>query len=427
MYRLLFLLALANLARATEWHLTPAGSGKKDGTSWEHALDQSSLSRSVNELMKAGDRLLLGGGNYQDVALVISSGGSEGKAKTISGVDRGGGLPVFSSTWSIERPDKGPTAVRIEPGVSHVVIEKMRIKGYCFCIRAPQEKDAAPRSHLTFDDVDMEQFRHGFYLADCDDLRFTGCDLKRYSKHAFRFDQGCDRVALRQCTADCSEGDVEWENKTEVFPFGFNINDAGAPNTAFVFEDCVARNNLKHNQTPRYKNGDGFVVEGNTTGVIFLRCRSLRNQDGGFDLKVRDVRLTDCIAIGNKRDFRIWTTGTLTNCLGSGGESVLWCNGGPITATRCTFHAARGAAVMTDDKATEPITLNDCIIAVPPDAPKSRATAGKVILNATVVTVPGNPEKDPAFLRPDPLWDGLGDAMNSRTYPNKGYHGTATK
>ncbi len=412
---------LASLASAVDFHMTPGGSGKKDGTSWEDALDQAALGNTFNATMKPGDRLLLGSGIYKDAALAITAGGREGQTKALVGVDRGAGLPVFAAEWSIDRPDKGRTAIRIGPGVSHVTIQHLRIQGYSFAIHAPAVKDSAARSHLTFEDVDIEQFRYGFYLADCDDLQLTDCDLKRYSKHGFRFDQGCDRVTLRHCTADCSEGDAEWETKTELLPFGFSINDGGAPNTAFVFEDCVARNNMKSNQKNRYKNGDGFVVEGNTSDVAFVRCRSIRNQDGGFDLKVRDVRLNDCVAVGNKRGFRVWHTGTLTNCFAGWNESGLWCNGGPVAASHCTFHAARSSTVMTDDKATMPITLTDCLISILPDLAKSRPAGGKVVLEGTVVTGPGYSEKDPAYPHPDPLWDGVGDAMDSRAFPDKGY------
>lgn len=419
---LAFSILVTGFACAADFHVTPGGSGKRDGASWENAFDQGRLGAVVNEVMQPGDRLLLGGGVYQDVELTITAGGVEGRPKIILGVEDGAGLPVFSAAWSVERPSKGRTAIRMAPGVSHLVIRNLRIQGYSFGIQAPAAQEAGARSHLAFEDVDIEQFRYGFYLADCDDLRLTGCDLKRYTKHGFRFDQGCDRVTVQQCTADCSEGDEAWEKKTEALPFGFVVTDSGAPNTAFVFEDCLARNHMMPLQTGRYKNGDGFVVEGNSADVAFVRCRALRNQDGGFDLKVRDVRLTGCVAVGNKRAYRIWTTGVLTNCLaGWSSGSGLWCNGGPVVASRCTFHAARGPAVMTDDRATQPITLRDCIISLPPETKEARATKGQVNLTATVISGPGRSEKDPAYLRPDPQWDGLGDAMDSRAYPNQGY------
>lgn len=416
------LILCAAVSPAADYHLTPTGAGRKDGTTWENALDQTALSSAVNEKLKPGDRLFIGGGAYQNISLTIIAGGSEGQQKIITGVDRGSGLPVFTSDWDVEKPDKGQVAIRIEPAVSHLSIQHLRLKGYMAGVHAAPVKDATKaRSHLGFEDVDMEQFRYGFYLSDCDDLLFSGCDLKRYTKHGFRFEQGCDRVTLRGCSADCSEGDATWENKTELLPFGFTLNDGGTPNTHFLFEDCQARNNMKPNQRNRYLNGDGFVAEGNSADVTFVRCRSIRNQDGGFDLKVPDVKLTDCIAIGNKRGYRIWRTGTLTNCFAGWGPTGLWCNGGPLTADHCTFHAAEAAAVMTDDKATQPIALEDCIISIQSDAPRARPTLGKVVLSGSVVTGPGSEEKDPAYKAPDSKWEGVGDAMDSQAYPSKGY------
>jgi hypothetical protein len=329
---------------------------------------------------------------------------------------------VFSGTWSVDAPAKGAVALRIGPGVSHFVIEHLRLRGYAMGVLAPPAKNA-PRTHLTFLDVDIEQMRHGYYLSDCDDLRLSGCDLKRYSKHGFRFDQGCDRVTVEKCTADCSEGDAEWEKKTELFPFGFNVNDGGEPNTALAFTDCLARNNLMPLQTTHYKNGDGFVMESNTAGVTLVRCRSIRNQDGGFDLKVHDVKLEGCVSIGNSRNYRIWTTATLTNCFSGFAGTGLWCNGGPITVDHCTFHALKIAAIMTDDHATAPVTLRDCLISASP--PTRKTARGEIVLGNTTIADEGDPKKDPAYVHPDPNWDGLGDAMNSRTFP--GYHATPSQ
>lgn len=414
---LLPLLAVAS-AGAADLFLTPEGAGTKDGSSWQNALPQSALTAAVNERLQAGDRLLLGGGTYAAPSLKISRGGSAGRPKVIEGVDRGAGLPVFTAGWTIERPDKGPTAVSFEPGVSHVTLRGLRIKGFAFGVRA-SVSPAEPRTHLVFDDVDMEQLRHGFYLSDCDDVLLARCDLKRYSKHGFRFDAGCDRVLVRACTGDCSEGDLDWETKTELLPFGFVVTDGGAPNTAFRFEDCVARNHMKPNQPGRYTNGDGFVVEGNSRDVTFLRCRALRNQDGGFDLKVPGVTLTDCVAIGHRRDFRIWNGGTLTNCFAGWSSTALWSNGPAVTATRCTFHEHRGRIVHADDKATAPITLVDCLVST--TAPKAEAGGRLVETKDSIVATPKNPGRDIGYLRPDPAWDGLGDAMDSRAFPAKGY------
>ncbi|QEF98188.1 hypothetical protein Mal15_22370 [Stieleria maiorica] len=417
---LIALISLPCLANAADFYLTPQGGGRKDGTSWEHSFGQQSLSDVVNETMQPGDRLLIGGGRFVDVRLSIFQGGVEGFPKTISGVDRGDGLPVFVSTWSEKYPDKGATLVRIEPGTGHVILEGLRIEDYEIGVLVPMGKGGSNCPQLVFNDVDMKRFRHGFYLSDCDDLVLEGCDLRRYTKHAFRFEQGCNRVTVRQCTADCSEGDTEWETKTELFPFGFLVNNGGTPNSGFVFEDCLARNNRMPLQKASYKNGDGFVVEGNTSDVRFVRCRAIRNQDGGYDLKVADVELIDCVALGNSRNIRIWKTATLENCFSGWASCGLWCNGGPITVQRSTFHELRKAAVQTDDKAREPVTLNDCLVSSCP-AVHRKTARGKVVTNETVV-VDDAAGQSPDYVQPSPEWDGLGESLDSQAFSEKGYH-----
>ena len=203
-----------------------------------------------------------------------------------------------------------------------------------------------------------------------------------------------------------------------AFPFGFLLNDAGAPNTSFAFTDCVARNNLMPLQTTPYKNGDGFVVEENSAEVSFTSCRALRNQDGGFDLKVRDVQLTDCVSSGNSRNYRIWTTAKLTNCFAGWASTGLWCNGGPVEVRRSTFHGLKDEAVYTDKKASQPVTLSECILSACGKTSTERA-GGKVLLQESVVA--DGPQSNPKYVAPEATWEGLGDSMNSRRYENKGY------
>jgi hypothetical protein len=360
---------------------------------------------------------LLGSGDYPDIELVVSVGGKQGAAKEIVGVDRGKVFPRFVSNWSIEQPSRGKTAVRIAAGVSHATLRHLRIHGYTQGVQAGPSPES-DRTMLRFEDVDVDHARHPFYLSDCDDLEITDCDVVRYSKHGFRFEQGCDRVLVRRCVADCSQGDAEWENETELLPFGFTVNNGGAPNTAIRFEDSTAANNLMPLQKNKYKNGDGFVVEASARDVSFYGCRALRNQDGGYDLKPAGVRLTDCVAIGNGRNFRIWTTGTLTNSFSGWAKTGVWSNGGPLLVERCTFHELSGSAVATDNGANEPVTLKDCLISATPTTHK-KTSRGKVDLVNTIEAG----DRDPEYVRPDAGWNGRGDAMNSRAFPEKGYRG----
>jgi hypothetical protein len=412
----------SSLLVAADLHMTSAGAGKKDGSSWENALDQKSLDTAVNETLKPGDRLLLGGGEYKGATLTLSKGGESGKPKTILGIDRGQGLPIFKSNWSVDMPTKGSTAINIGPGASHFTVQGLRINNYAYCVMAAAEKGNAPkpRTNLIFDDVDLEQCRHGWYLSECDDLTLKYCDLKRYSKHGFRFEGGCNRVTLTDCTADCTEGDDEWAKKTELFPFGYSLNDGGLPNTDFVFTRCLAANNLMPLQKNKYKNGDGFVVEGNSQNVAFNACRAIHNQDGGFDLKVDAVRLTDCVAIGNSRNIRLWKTAELTNCFTGFAKTGLWINHGDVTVKNCTFYELSTVGVQTDDKATLPTTLTNCILA---NVGKvwTKSAKGDVVIKDSIQFGKVLPDKDPEFMTADAKWNGLGKGMNSQTYPKKGY------
>ncbi len=322
--------------------------------------------------------------------------------------------------WSEERPAKGGTAIELGPGASHVHLSGLRINGYAFAVLAKPVAGGAGRNGIAIDDVDVSRARYGIYLSDCDDVSLTGCDLRRYTKHGFRLDQGCDRVAFTRCTADCSEGDVRWETKTELLPFGFNVNSAGAANTAITFTDCLAANHLMPLQKNRYKNGDGFVIEENARDVAFVRCRALRNQDGGFDLKVPAVRLTGCVAIDNSRAFRIWNGGQLDNCLAAFGNTGIWSNGAAIAVTRSTFHQLGNAAAMTDDRARGTVTLSDCLVTASARLAKNTA-AGNVVATETPVL-----RDAPAAGYPTAAitWDGLGDAMDSLVHPDKGYLST---
>jgi len=402
---------LSGSALATDFHVSHAGSGTKDGSNAANAAAAASASSLFNDTLQPGDRLLFSAGDYKGLSLNLAKGGTKEKPKVVVGAAGA----VFSSNWTIEKPDKGATAIALAPGLSHVIFKDLAIRNYCFAVRANAAKET-PRSGLVFDNVEMEQMRHGFYLSDCDDLTFRGCDMKRYSKHGFRFEQGCDRVRLSQCTADCSEGDAVWETKTEVFTFGFLLNNGGEPNTAFVFEDCLAKNNIKSNQTAKYTNGDGFVAEGNSKDVSYIRCRALRNQDGGFDLKVKDVTLTDCIAIGHRRDFRLWFNGTLKNCFGGWSQTGLWTKGGPVILDGCTFIGHRRSSLEIEDNAPGPLTLNNCLL-VTGDA-KIGAAIGKYDGTGTVEV---KTAEEAGLSKADPAWDGLGTAMDSSKHADKGY------
>lgn len=391
------ILGLSSLLHAADFHASPEGAGSKDGSSKANAVAADGIGGLFNDKMQAGDRLLLAAGIYK-TSLTLSNGGTADKPKTIEG-PTGSETATFQSSWTIDKPDKGATAFNLGAGLTGVTLKNLHISHYCFAIRAGVSTEK-PRTNLTFDNISMEQMRHGFYLSDCDSLLFTNCTMKRYSKHGFRFDQGCDKVVLKGCVADCSEGDLDWETKTELFTFGFIMNNSGAPNTGFLFENCVAKNNMKSNQGKlKYTNGDGFVGEANTRDVTFRNCHAIRNQDGGFDLKIPEVKLIDCIAIGHRRDFRVWKEGTLENCTGGWSTTGFWGKGGPVTATNCLFIAERRGGVEMEGGAVAPITLKGSTITTDSSQKEFQAFIGKVEKGDTKVVPTEQVQKDPRYIK----------------------------
>lgn len=414
-----FLLGLAP-ASGAHYYMLPDGAGRKDGSSWEQAFDAAAGSALLaSGTLAAGDRLCIGSGTYDRLEITLAAAGHPDRPVVIEGVDLGAGWPQLQSAWNERQPERGGVAIEIAPGTSHVTLRSLRLRNHVTGVLAPRA-GGSPRRGLRLVDVDIERVRHGFYLSDCHDVQIEDCDLKRYTKHGFRLEAGCRNVQFRRCSADCSQGDAAWERLTELLPFGFFAHGARAPNTMLRFEDCLACNNLMPLQRNRYKNGDGFVVEEHSTEVAFLRCRALRNQDGGFDLKPPGVHLQDCVAIGNGRNFRLWSSGALENCFAGWGPTGLWCNGDPVLARRCTFFALAHAAVETGDDARGPVTLEACLVA---DAARTHHAAGPAKLRLTGGThVDDSPHGQACrFVHPAPDWTGEGEALNSRAFPGLGW------
>lgn len=419
--RLCLILALPSFGAARDLYMLSDGAGKKDGSAWEHALAGGDGIALMKSGLLAGDRLLVGSGAYREAEIELAVSGSEGKPVVIEGVDRGGGLPLLIGRWSERKPDQGSVAVEIAPGVSHVVLRHLRFSDHQMVVFA---KPGESRRGLEFTDLDMQRMRHGFYLNDCVVLLIDGCDLKRYTKHGFRLESGCLDVILRGCTADCSEGDAAWEKLTESLPFGFLANDGQKPNVRLRYEQCVARNNLMPMQKNRYKNGDGFVVEASCEEVSFTGCRAFRNQDGGFDLKPQ-VTLKNCIAIGNSRNFRVWSTGLMENCFTGWAPTGLWSNGGPLTITRCTFHALTHSALETGDDAHLPVKLQACLISAVKETALHSDKGDADIDDSNVIDTSSDGVAC-RYIMPNADWSGDSDAMNSAAHPDKGWHWAAT-
>lgn len=64
----------------------------------------------------------------------------------------------------------------------------------------------------------------------------------------------------------------------------------------------------------KYWNGDGFSDERGNRGIRYIACTATQCTDGGFDLKSAEANLENCVARGNKRNYRLWNSGELHRC-----------------------------------------------------------------------------------------------------------------
>jgi hypothetical protein len=64
----------------------------------------------------------------------------------------------------------------------------------------------------------------------------------------------------------------------------------------------------------KYWNGDGFTDERQNSGIRYIDCLATDCTDGGFDCKSAAVMLEHCVSRGNKRNYRLWSSGELHNC-----------------------------------------------------------------------------------------------------------------
>ncbi|GAA0474355.1 hypothetical protein GCM10009096_14810 [Parasphingorhabdus litoris] len=100
--------------------------------------------------------------------------------------------------------------------------------------------------------------------------------------------------------------------ETERYCTGFVLDDEAQ---AIIYRRCEAHGFAETGRSSSdYWNGDGFSDERSNRNIRYLSCVATGSTDGGFDLKSADVRLVNCVAKGNKRNFRFWGTGEVENC-----------------------------------------------------------------------------------------------------------------
>lgn len=432
------LLAVADHGMAADIHVTPNGAGKKDGSAWTNALAQEALN-DVLAKVKPGDRVMLGSGRYgfrrrgSNVLFQVARGGTADKPITITGVDTGGGEPIIAGKWKAPNPRYHAhswAAIDIQPGVSHLTLRGLRIEGFMHGVMTRGEHQG-----LSLESLHIEITREAVLLQGVSSSRVSDCQITRYTKKGVNFEKACRAIQVEGVTVDATGGVKDWP--TEEFPFGFAVADEPS-NRDIHYKRCVAKNNLHVGKPNTYFNGDGFLAEGAAEGIRYEDCIAMDNSDGGWDDKSRGAVLINCIAVRNKRNFRLWnsrgdkaTPSRLTNCVGAfsvkhGGRSNyvgLWVSG-HVIAERCTFHGNISAAVSASQgKRESSLTLKRCLLtasSAEDKRPLTQKERGASLALEQCVQWPGDKAEPPRYRDAKPDWSGkLLDAFVSETYADR--------
>lgn len=308
---------------AADIHVLPEPAGSGDGTSWGDAAGSSRLQELALRL-QPGDGLLLGSGTYRNVELDWPVSGESKQPVAIRGCDTGAGLPVIQGDWDKSRPDTGPVFCQLEPGVGFVQISDLEIRHYRSALYAKGRNEG-----LVISGLKMNDFRIGLlFIAGTQagrpdlgshDILIKGCTFTGFTKSAARFEEGNHDVRLTDCHADA--GGKAYS--TEPFQMAFIIKGDKRVRSDpaqlthdhdFTFLRCSARNSYQ-DKGDGYWNGDGFVAERGVYNLTFIDCMAFDCTDGGWDLKADNVLFRGCVSFRNKRNFRLWGTARMENCI----------------------------------------------------------------------------------------------------------------
>jgi hypothetical protein len=429
---------LAPLAPAMggEHFVTPGGAGDRSGHDWANAQPAKQLQATL-DAVAAGDIVRLGSGAYGGITFKLTTGGEVGKPVEIVGVDTGGGLPAFKSTFDRANPAKsGKVFLAISEGVSNVTVRGLRLEAY----RQAVHLDGKHQS-IRMEDVDVAGTRDAFWIdggatvaepqSGSKGLSFVGCDVVGFTKRGFRVENGNSGVTFDHCTADA--GGKDWA--TEPFHMGFQCigGEKGVMDRDITFTDCVAKNSY-YDKGKGYWNGDGFCAEDSVENITFIRCGSFDNTDGGWDIKAKNPKLIGCVSIGNKRNFRLWTstngTALMQNCLSaysidrshSNRPNIgLWVKaGGTLTVEHCTFWENHTSIQVDDGSAEKPthVTLDHVVGKTTEGGTSQALSAGVEVKEIGSVWAP---KIDVKLKQPAPTWRSGDDAFDCMSNPDAGY------
>ncbi len=399
-------------------YVSPGGSGNRSGADADNAASSLAAAWAATA---PGGTVFVAAGRYKGQSLVITAdnGGREGEKKRIRGVAEGENLPLFTGDWDRNDPAEGRDFISLRKGASHIEIRGIRVEDYRVVVAGSGDND-----NLQFRELALARFRDGIYLNGGSGIEISGCRMNGFTKRAVRLMNGVTDAEVKDTVADAGGR----EFATERFQICFGVGGGKEGNDSNIrFDNCTARN-AYDDAGDKYWNADGFCAESGTSSITWKNCRAFHCTDGGWDIKTRDALLIDCVAFGNKRNFRIWGNARMVNCIagfaklpgGSGTAAGLHVCGNiaRVEAERCTFIGNR-IAIDADQRGA--VLLKECIIALVDEKALTVTTEPAAKVEGLDSCRISRPEETQKLFPGVAGWNGIGKDFDAPVGESAGY------
>lgn len=370
-------LSLMHLCHAADYFGTPAGSGNYSGSKWADALQLNKAGglQEAWDAMGSSDTLYVGSGDYTIIQTLTLTASNDGESadlrKRIVGVDRGSGYPRFIGGFD-DILTNNEKLFEAQTGASYFSIENICVTNYSRIFRALSKNHG-----YQFRNVQGWNTKFGFESQGCatnenanvgsSNIVFEAITLNNVAQQGFTLRYGHNGVLFKDCVVDAggkpyddvlhvanNANDLNnrvcfmVSKKDNTNPF---VGDDVPTDKSVVFINCSA-NNAYNAVDANYWEGDGFVIE-RWCEVSMYNCSAFGNTDGGFDVKANELWLEDCVSIGNKRNFRLWTIdepAVMKNCLSAYATKFDGSFGGKtyVAGTPCNMNVTAGTNPTAD-------------------------------------------------------------------------------
>lgn len=289
--------------------IAPTPAGTQSGNSWANAAPFSALNAQISLAGEKGEvwiRADQGSYTLPAESMILNKGGA-----TVRGVDGAGNAMKAvlvgnrAPNWTLGQ-QVGREQIWLNSGCDNLTFRDLKFQDAGTCFRLRQSNN-----NLTFEDIEGVNIRRLIQnLASTGSANITNSQVRRctargFSKQMLYFRYDSANILIEDCFGDSErqQGDA-WAQGIAIDGTAHDI----------IMRRCRMIN-CGEERGEGYWNGDGFVGERGNYNIYLEDCIAENCYDGGFDYKSQ-ITLVRCIALKNKRNFRMWGVALLIDCIG---------------------------------------------------------------------------------------------------------------